>query len=113
MSTELENDQLCILNSDSNLIIEEKVKATENNSHERSKKKEKQSQECVDIWGEICRLAEDELVGSNQIKAEMSKQGDFESISADFESEIFDHLLNELIDQLVGNPSKTLQLQNV
>ncbi|XP_061347134.1 uncharacterized protein LOC133292715 [Gastrolobium bilobum] len=114
LSPELENDQLFTLHSNSNLMIEEgKVKAIENNKHEESKKKEKQSQEYVDIWGEICRLAEDELVGSSQLEERTKKQGDFESVSADFESEIFDHLLNELIDQLVENPLKALQLQNL
>lgn len=112
LSPELENnDQIFILRSDCNLMNEErKVKAIENNMHGGSKKKEKQRQECVDIWGEICRLVEDELVGSNQLQEFKRKQGDFESISADFESEIFDYLLDELIDQLVCNPLKALQI---
>ncbi|KAE9615146.1 hypothetical protein Lal_00048139 [Lupinus albus] len=113
LSPELEKDQLFSLNSDSNLIIEERKVKTKNNNNERSKKKEKQSQECVNIWGEICRLVEDELVGSNHLKEEMRKQSDLASISADFESEIFDELLNDLIDQFVGSPLKTLQLQNL
>ncbi|OIW16506.1 hypothetical protein TanjilG_32176 [Lupinus angustifolius] len=111
LSPELENDQLFSLNSDSNLIIEERKVKTKNNNNERSMKKEKQNQECVHIWGEICRLVEYELVGSNHLKEEMRKQSDLASISADFESEIFDELLNDMIDQLVGNPLKTLQLQ--
>ncbi|CAL0307744.1 unnamed protein product [Lupinus luteus] len=113
LSPELENEHLFSLNSDINLIIEERKVKTENNNNERSKKKEKQNEECVHIWGEICRLVEDELVGSNPLKEEIRKQSDLASISADFESEIFDELLNDMIDQLVGSPLKTLQLQNL
>ncbi|WJX63598.1 hypothetical protein P8452_48463 [Trifolium repens] len=103
LSPALENDQLCILHSDSNLKIEEenKVKEIENNMHEGSKKKERQNNECVDIWSKICKLVEDEFVGSSQLQEVKSKKSDFESISADFESEILDELLDELIDQLV------------
>ena len=111
LSQELEHEQH-VLHSDSNLLVGEgKVKTIENNKHERSKKKENQSQEYVDIWGEICRLVEDDLLGLNQMEvAGMRKQGDLDRIGADFESEIFYHLLNELIDQLVSNPLETLQL---
>ncbi|KAK7300938.1 hypothetical protein RJT34_11791 [Clitoria ternatea] len=114
LSPELENDQIYVLHCDSNLMAEErKVKAIENNKHEVAKKKVKQGQESLNIWGEICKLVEHEI-GSNLLDDGMKKkQGDFESISADFESEIFDHLLNELIDQLVGNPLEALQLQSL
>lgn len=111
LSPELENDQHFILHSDGIFMNEErKINEIENSKHEGPKNKEKQSQEFVHIWGEICRLVEDELVRSNQLQEVMRKQGDFGSISADLESEIFDHLLNELVDQLVGNPLKALQL---
>lgn len=110
LSPELENDQRFLLRSDGNLMIEErKVKAIENNKYEGSKKKEKHSKGYIGIWGEVCRLAEDEWNGSNKIHhAWMNKQGEFGSISADFESEIFDYLLNEVIDELVGHPLSTL-----
>ncbi|KAL2317490.1 hypothetical protein Fmac_031366 [Flemingia macrophylla] len=107
LSPELENDQLY---SDSNMTIEEtKVNTIENNKYEGSKRKEKQSHGCVDIWVEICRLVDDEL-RSNKLDKELRsrEQGDFESVCVDFESEIFDHLLHELIDQLVVNPLKAL-----
>lgn len=111
LSPVLENDQLFILHSDSNLMNEEnEVKEIENNMDEGTKKKERQNQEYVDIWSKICRLVEDELVGSNQLQEVKRKQSDFESISADFESEILNHLLDELIDQLVCNPLKALQI---
>ncbi|TKY56477.1 hypothetical protein E2542_SST20922 [Spatholobus suberectus] len=113
LSPELENEQLHVLHCDSNLMIEEmKVNTIEDNKHEGLKRKDKQSQECVDIWGEICRLVEDEL-GSNKLEEGLRKQSDFESVCADCESEIFDHLLYELIDQLIGNSLKALQLQNL
>ncbi|XP_045786542.1 uncharacterized protein LOC123881841 [Trifolium pratense] len=99
LSPVLENDQLFTLHSDSNLKNEEKNKDNEieNNMHEGSKR---QNNECVDIWSKICKLVEDEFVG-NQLKEVKCKKSDFESISADFESEILDELLDEIIDQLV------------
>ncbi|GAU28692.1 hypothetical protein TSUD_215990 [Trifolium subterraneum] len=101
LSPVLENDQLFILHSDSNLKNEQEneVKEIENNMHEGSKKR--QNNECVDIWSKICKLVEDEFVGSTQLEEVKSKISDFESISADFESKILDELLDELIDQLV------------
>lgn len=111
LTPELENDRLLLLRSDGNLMIDErkvKVKTIENNNYEGSKKKEKNGKEYVDIWGGVCRLVEDELGGSNQINAWMNKQSDLESICADFESEIFDQLLNELIDQFVGHSFTSL-----
>nr|KYP40664.1 hypothetical protein KK1_037986 [Cajanus cajan] len=99
LSSELENEQLYC---DNNMVNEEmKVNTIENNKHEGSKRKEKQSHECADIWVEICRLVDDEL-GSNKFDEGLRKQGNFESVCVDFESEIFDHLLYEVIDQLVG-----------
>ncbi|CAK8537793.1 unnamed protein product [Lathyrus sativus] len=100
LSPVLENDQLYIQHCDSNLMNEEEmeVEEIENNMHEGSKKKERQksqNNECVDIWSKICRLVEDELPDVKR------KQSDFESLSADLESEILDDMLDELIDQFV------------
>lgn len=101
LSPVLENDKLYIQHSDSNLMDEEmEVEEIENNVHEESKKKERQNNECVDIWSKICRLVEDELVGSN-LQERKRRQSEFESLSADLESEILDDLLDELIDQFV------------
>ncbi|TKY47160.1 hypothetical protein E2542_SST29217 [Spatholobus suberectus] len=104
LSPKLESDQHLLVHSDDNLMIDErKVKATDNNKYEGSKKKEKiNGQEYIDIWGEVCRIVEDELAASNQMHRWTNKQGDLGSISSDFESQIFDHLLNELVDQLAG-----------
>ncbi|KAG4923626.1 hypothetical protein HKD37_18G049794 [Glycine soja] len=104
LSPKLDNDQHLPVRSDGNLMIddESKVEAIDNNKHEGSKKKEMNGQEYIDIWVEVCRIVEDELAESNKIHIWTNKQGDLGSISADFESEIFDHLLNELVDQLAG-----------
>ncbi|KAK7385531.1 hypothetical protein VNO78_31254 [Psophocarpus tetragonolobus] len=113
LSPELEDDQLDDLHYDSNLIIEErKVKAIEDIKYEGSKKNEKQSHGYVDIWEKNCKLVEEELV-SNKLQKALREQGDFESVCADFESEIVDHLLHEFIDQLIGNPFKALQLEKL
>uniref|UniRef100_A0A0R0HSY8 DUF3741 domain-containing protein n=1 Tax=Glycine max TaxID=3847 RepID=A0A0R0HSY8_SOYBN len=103
LSPKLDNDQHLPVQSDGNLMIDEsKVEAIDNNKDEGSKKKEKNDQEYIDIWGEVCRIVEDELAESNKIHIWTNKQGDLGSISADFEAEIFDNLLNELVDQLAG-----------
>jgi len=104
LSPVLENDQLFILHSDSNFMNEEerKVEEIENNLNEGSKKKERHNNECVDIWIKICKLVDDELVGSNQLHEVKRKQNDLENISADFELEILDELLDEVIDQFVS-----------
>ncbi|XP_058763812.1 uncharacterized protein LOC131637246 [Vicia villosa] len=102
LSPVLENDQLYIQHSDSNLMNEEmEVEEIESNMHEGSKKKERRNNECVDIWSKICRLVEDELVGTNGLQEVKRKQSDFESLSADLEMELLDDLLDELIDQFV------------
>ncbi|KAE9594172.1 hypothetical protein Lal_00017045 [Lupinus albus] len=105
LSPSVENEQHFLSRSDDNVMIEEtKVKELENMKFEGSKKKEKHSKEYIDIWGEVCRVAEDEYAETNQIQAWMNKEGEFGSVSADCELQIFDDLLNELIDQLVGYP---------
>lgn len=104
LTPELETGKHIRMRSDDNLMIDEKKdKAIESNKYEGSKKKEKHSyKEYVDIWGEACRLVEDELGGSkNQVHVWMNEQSDLGSICADFESEIFDQLLNEVVSQLV------------
>ncbi|KAK2440734.1 hypothetical protein QL285_012110 [Trifolium repens] len=99
LTPELENNKNILIRSDDNLMIDEK----KDKEIEGSKKKEKHNyKEYIDIWGEACRLVEAELVGSkNQVHAWMNQQSDLGSVCADFESEIFDQLLNEVISQLV------------
>jgi len=104
LTPELETGKHIRMRSDDNLMIDEKKdKTIESNKFEVSKKKEKHSyKEYVDIWGEACRLVEDELAGSkNQVHVWMNEQSDLGSICADFESKIFDQLLNEVVSQLV------------
>lgn len=104
MTSELETDKHIRMRSDDNLMIDEKNdKAIQNNIYEGSKKKEKQSyKDYIDIWGEACRLVGDELADSkNQVHVWMNEQSELGSICTDFESEIFDQLLNEVVSQLV------------
>jgi hypothetical protein len=99
LTPELENNKNILIRSDDNLMIDEK----KDKEIEGSKKKEKHNyKEYIDIWGEACRLVEAELAGSkNQVHAWMNQQSDLGNVCADFESEIFDQLLNEMISQLV------------
>ncbi|XP_058782096.1 uncharacterized protein LOC131656380 [Vicia villosa] len=98
LTPELEKGKPVIMRSDDNLMIDEKKdKEIEKNKCEESEKKVKKMKEYVDIWGEACKLVEDELGGSkNQVDAWMKEQ------CADFESEIFDQMLNEVVSELVG-----------
>ncbi|CAJ2640296.1 unnamed protein product [Trifolium pratense] len=99
LTPELENNKHILMRSDDNLMIDEK----KDKAIEESKKREKHNyKEYIDIWGEACKLVEDELAGSkNQVHAWMNQESNLGSVCADFESEIFDQLLNEVISQLV------------
>lgn len=104
MSPELENHKQQSPRKDSNLIgDEQKTKKLEGKYH-GTKKKECQSQNYVDMWCEIGRLTGAELAGSNWVYRGMWKNEDFEGIDANFELEILDQLLDELVGQLSGLP---------
>ncbi|KAI9109109.1 hypothetical protein K1719_019732 [Acacia pycnantha] len=98
LSTELGNGQHFLLRFDANLMIEQRnVKENDEHKNEARRRKENQRQIYLDIWEEACKKAGDEVTGSNQVW----KHGDSESISEDLESEIFQRLVNELVDQLL------------
>ncbi|MED6137403.1 hypothetical protein PIB30_064743 [Stylosanthes scabra] len=105
LSPQLENEQQHAPHSDSDILLlleEEKLKANENNKHDMLKKTENQRHNDYDhIWSQICKLVEQDLFGLDQIKAARMRKCEIENICADFESQIFCYLLNELIDQLV------------
>lgn len=104
LSPELENHKQQSARKDSNLIGDElKTKKVEGKYH-GAKKKECQSQNYVDMWDEISRLTGAELVGSNWVYRRMWKHEDFEDIGVNFELEIVDQLLDELVGQLSGLP---------
>ncbi|KAE8039280.1 hypothetical protein FH972_011708 [Carpinus fangiana] len=104
LSPELENHKQQSARKDSNLIGDElKTKKVEGKYH-GAKKKECQSQNYVDMWDEISRLTGAELVGSNWVYRKMWKHEDFEDIGVNFELEILDQLLDELVGQLSGLP---------
>lgn len=94
LSSELGNGQHFLLRFDANLMIEQK---NDEHKNEGRRRKEKQRQRYIDIWEEACKKAGDEVIGSNQVW----KNGDSESIGEDLESEIFQYLVNELVDQLL------------
>ncbi|KAL2332966.1 hypothetical protein Fmac_014179 [Flemingia macrophylla] len=103
LSPKLESDQHIPVSSNDNLIIDEKEdKAIDINKNEGSKEIEKNVQEYIGIWGEVSRIVDDELAATNQKHVWTTKQGDLGGIIEDLESEIFDDLLNELVDQLAG-----------
>jgi hypothetical protein len=104
LSPELENHKQQSPRKDSDLIGDElQTKKVEGKYH-GTKKKECMSQNYVDMWGEIGRLTGAELVGSNWVYRGMWKHESFEGIGANFELEILDQLLDELVGQLSGLP---------
>ncbi|KAK4275151.1 hypothetical protein QN277_018284 [Acacia crassicarpa] len=98
LSTELGNGQHFLLRFDANLMIEQRnIKENDEHKNEARRRKEKQRQRYLDIWEEACKKAGEDVTGSNQVW----KHGDSESISEDLGSEIFQYLVNELVDQLL------------
>ncbi|KAL3518054.1 hypothetical protein ACH5RR_020643 [Cinchona calisaya] len=59
----------------------------------------------VEMWGEICKIAERDTIQSNWIllNKEIQKFEDYKEIGGEFEIQIFEELMGELVDQLVGN----------
>ncbi|KAJ4979909.1 hypothetical protein NE237_010689 [Protea cynaroides] len=64
------------------------------------------TQDYVHLWGGICKFAEEDVVGSNWICREMSKLEELEDMGIEFGLQIVDKLLNEIIDELCGLPSR-------
>ncbi|XP_027174757.1 uncharacterized protein LOC113774414 [Coffea eugenioides] len=58
----------------------------------------------ANMWGEICELAEKDTIRSNWIplSKEIQKFEGYREISGEFEIQIFEELLGELVDQLGG-----------
>ncbi|KAJ7959827.1 transcriptional regulator ATRX-like isoform X2 [Quillaja saponaria] len=109
LSPQLENDKHLCRRIDNDLMVDErKMKTIESSKDHGSKNKVKDIQENLDVWGKICRAAENELVGANWIDKGMCKQDDLEIITADFEDEILHQLLVEVIDELGGHVIKTI-----
>ncbi|KAL5077187.1 hypothetical protein RYX36_016171 [Vicia faba] len=99
LTPELEKGKHILMRCDDNLMVDEnKDKEIEKNKCEETKKKEKKMKEYIGIWGEASKLVEDELAGSKKqlVDAWIKEQ------CADFESEIFNQLLNEVVSELVG-----------
>lgn len=64
--------------------------------------KESTSENYEELWGEICKLAEMDMMQCNCMYKGKYKLGDFEEIGADFGLQILDQLLFELVDQLIA-----------
>lgn len=73
-----------------------------------SKKKEYNTAEYFEILGEICRVTEAELVGSNWIIHNSMRNNHEGSagIAAEFESQILGQLIEELVDQFADFPTE-------
>lgn len=60
----------------------------------------------IDMWGEICRMTETEIAESNWVNKQVLKIQD--ELNADFESQILDQMLEEIVIQLTKFPIKAL-----
>lgn len=67
------------------------------------KKKETQDHDNnhLELWGEICKLAEEEIMNSSWVTREMWRIEEFEQIEIDFAVEILDRLVNEVAKELI------------
>lgn len=77
-----------------------------------SRSKDHRRQKYVGRSGEICKMAKGAMMESNWVYKELWKVEDFEVTGAEFELHILETLLNELVDQLVENPSKSFCICN-
>ncbi|XP_042487593.1 uncharacterized protein LOC122067815 [Macadamia integrifolia] len=87
-------------------ISEDRKSRGTNRNDSESEKAICHTQDNVELWGGICKLAEENLVGSNWISKEMSKLEEFEEIGIEFGLQIVDQLVNEIIDELCRLPSR-------
>lgn len=62
--------------------------------------------------GEICKIAKGAMMESNWLYKELWKLEDFEGTGADFELQILETMLNELVDQLVETSQKNFSICN-
>ncbi|KAI8523558.1 hypothetical protein RHMOL_Rhmol13G0083600 [Rhododendron molle] len=78
-----------------------------------SRRKEKRRQKYVGRRsGEICKIAKGAMMESNWLYKELWKLEDFEGTGADFELQILETMLNELVDQLVETSQKNFSICN-
>ncbi|KAF5470435.1 hypothetical protein F2P56_010949 [Juglans regia] len=105
LSPELENCKQPSPGKDTTLIGDEpRTKKIEGKYQGTKKKADCHSENYEEMWVEILRLTGAELVGSNWEYRGMGNHGDLEAISANFELEILDQLLVELVGQLARHP---------
>lgn len=82
---------------------EQKTKKTEGTCH-GAKNIEYDIPNHKDVWDGLFRLTGAELTGSKWVHREMWKHEDYEGIDANFEQEILDQLVDELVGQLAELP---------
>ncbi|PON85471.1 hypothetical protein TorRG33x02_187510 [Trema orientale] len=101
LSLENENYKSLSPRRNNNLMSEERKTETKQEKHMGSRKKESHSkEEHSEILDEICRLSETELLESSWVQRWDLNNEDFSSIGEELESEIFDQLVEELVNQI-------------
>ncbi|OMO84369.1 hypothetical protein CCACVL1_10862 [Corchorus capsularis] len=101
LSPELENYGCKSPANDGDCLIEDdsRVKDVIEGQNLESRNKVCQSEVNLECWDPICRMIEAEVAKSSWL---CSKNEEFEDITANFESNILDQLLDELVLQLLG-----------
>ncbi|KAA8543725.1 hypothetical protein F0562_022098 [Nyssa sinensis] len=100
LSAELENYELSSpCNTQSSISGDKEMKIIEEKC-QGLKKKDYQSQNNVERWSEICKMAGRDIMESSWTYREVWKFEDFEDIGADFGLQILEQLLNELAEQI-------------
>ncbi|KAF7119408.1 hypothetical protein RHSIM_Rhsim13G0068300 [Rhododendron simsii] len=88
----------------------EKRKLADGKCH-GSRRKDKRRQKYVGrSSGEICKIVKGAMMESNWLYKELWKVEDFEGTGADFELQILETMLNELVDQLVETSQKNFSI---
>lgn len=90
---------LCSQNNEIVVIDDQESKKIDIRYH-GSGKKDGPSPRNLNLWDEICKLAEGDMIESKWAFREMLKLEDFEDVGAEIGVGVLDQLLNELVDEL-------------
>ncbi|OVA02708.1 hypothetical protein BVC80_9093g51 [Macleaya cordata] len=63
-----------------------------------------------ELWGEVCKLTEEEMKTSNWMPKEVQKMEEVEEIRTEFGLQIFNQILQDIVTELDGFPIKNFAL---
>lgn len=98
MLQELESYEILCSQNNEIVVIDDQESKKIDIMYRGSGKKDGPSARNLNLWEEICRLAEGDMSESKWAFREMLKLEDFEEVGAEIGVRILDQLLNELVD---------------